>query len=600
MNIINNIQSQFKNLFNAPSSESSPSTEEVEINVESNFKLPIEYLDKRDIKTLSPIVSNDLELMTSIEQDSKTMYEHLLSPDDTFSKQMIENWNKYFTVNTHFLQDTQHIIKNMDTYKHATDLEDYKNTSCILKIWKNTKETKSFLEKYNYMEWDSLKFLNNDSYFLQILFCIHMASPIIQFCIPLLLLIFPFIILKVSGTPISVSVYVSTLKKLASNHSIGKILFNIGTLEWDKIVYLLFTLGMYFFQIYQNIIVCKRFYKNIISINDDLYNLKQYTSYSIKSMNKFLEITNGLENYKEFNETVVFHSKVLNALEIELEPINNFNLSFNKLTNVGYLLKMYHTVHINKEYENSIIYSMGFEGFTSNLCKIHGFIEQGSLSFATFDKNGTCTFTGIYYPAITHINPVRNNISMSKNKIISAPNKAGKTTIMKTMLMNIIFTQQFGCGFYKSANINPYSHIHSYLNIPDTSGRDSLFQAESRRCKEIINTINDYEDERHFCIFDELYSGTNPEEAVQAGNAFIKYIEKFTNVDFILTTHYKNICKTFQKSKRVENYKMKVIVNEDKTFKYFYKLVKGISDIKGGIRVLKDMNYPEEIINNIE
>ena len=30
-------------------------------------------------------------------------------------------------------------------------------------------------------------------------------------------------------------------------------------------------------------------------------------------------------------------------------------------------------------------------------------------------------------------------------------------------------------------------------------------------------------------------------------------------------------------------------------FNYFYKLVKGISDIKGGIRVLKDMDYPEEI-----
>ena len=123
--------------------------------------------------------------MTSIEQDSKTMYEHLLSPEDTFSKQMIENWNKYFTNNIHFLRDTQHVIKNMDIYKHTSELEEYTNTHCILKIWKNTKETKSFLEKYNYMEWDSLKFLNNDSFFLQILFCIHMASPVIQFCIPL-------------------------------------------------------------------------------------------------------------------------------------------------------------------------------------------------------------------------------------------------------------------------------------------------------------------------------------------------------------------------------------------------------------------------------
>ena len=31
-------------------------------------------------------------------------------------------------------------------------------------------------------------------------------------------------------------------------------------------------------------------------------------------------------------------------------------------------------------------------------------------------------------------------------------------------------------------------------------------------------------------------------------------------------------------------------------FNYTYKLEKGISDIKGGIKVLKDLNYPNEII----
>ena len=59
-------------------------------------------------------------------------------------------------------------------------------------------------------------------------------------------------------------------------------------------------------------------------------------------MNKLLEITNGLDNYKEFNENLAFHFQVLNPLEIELGPINKFNLSFNKLTSIGYLLKMYH------------------------------------------------------------------------------------------------------------------------------------------------------------------------------------------------------------------------------------------------------------------
>ena len=33
-------------------------------------------------------------------------------------------------------------------------------------------------------------------------------------------------------------------------------------------------------------------------------------------------------------------------------------------------------------------------------------------------------------------------------------------------------------------------------------------------------------------------------------------------------------------------------------FKYTYTLKKGISEVKGGLKVLSDMDYPEEIINN--
>jgi len=186
--------------------------------------------------------------------------------------------------------------------------------------------------------------------------------------------------------------------------------------------------------------------------------------------------------------------------------------------------------------------------------------------------------------------------------IISAPNKAGKTTILKTTTLNIIFSQQIGCGFYESAVINPYTHIHSYLNIPDTSGRDSLFQAESRRCKEIIDiiNINNNDKYRHFCIFDELYSGTNPEEASKAGCAFLQYLSGFSNVNFMLTTHYTSICKKFKKSPKIQNYKMYVEVLDDGNYKYTYKLVKGLSKMKGAIRVLKDMEYPKEIIDSIE
>ena len=46
-------------------------------------------------------------------------------------------------------------------------------------------------------------------------------------------------------------------------------------------------------------------------------------------------------------------------------------------------------------------------------------------------------------------NPVKNSYSLKNNIIITGPNAAGKTTMLKTTLFNIIFSQQTGCGFYK-------------------------------------------------------------------------------------------------------------------------------------------------------
>jgi DNA mismatch repair ATPase MutS len=237
-----------------------------------------------------------------------------------------------------------------------------------------------------------------------------------------------------------------------------------------------------------------------------------------------------------------------------------------------------------------------------NLLGIHTNIQSNIISYASFDDKNTCTFNKQYYPGLTHENPIKNDCNFDKNMIISSPNKSGKTTILKSTALNIIFSQQIGCGFYKSATLTPFTHIHSYLNIPDTSGRDSLFQAESRRCKEIIDNIIQYGDSnyRHFCLFDELYSGTNPTEASKAGYAFLEYLQQHSNVTFILTTHYLSICKKFKQSTHVQNFKMIVNVKPDGSFEYTYKIKKGISKIKGGVRVLKDMNYPEHIIKTIE
>jgi DNA mismatch repair ATPase MutS len=270
--------------------------------------------------------------------------------------------------------------------------------------------------------------------------------------------------------------------------------------------------------------------------------------------------------------------------------------------NNGDRLTHFYQLYENPEYEECLRFAMGFEGYMDNIGGVHKNIKSGVVHFANFNKESECKINKQYYPPLMNEDNVKNDCSLKENIIISAPNKAGKTTILKTTTINIIFSQQVGCGFYTSATINPYTHIHSYLNIPDTSERDSLFQAESRRCKEIIDIINENPDTtkcRHFCIFDELYSGTNPDEATSAGKAFLSYLSKYPNVRFMLTTHYVKICKHFKKSNVACNYKMVVDVLPDGNFDYKYKMKKGISQLKGGIRVLKDMNYPEEILADL-
>lgn len=567
------------------------------IIIESDFSLPIDYLDNKDVKNIADHVSSDLELMVNPNKDEKNMYQHLFNPSNQFGEQILHKWNKKYTTNTNFLKQSQIIIQNMHQYKQNMEPESY-NINGVLTLWKNTKKnTNYFHEKYNYIDWTMIKHLNHSSLFLQLLSCIHLFSPIFSFIFPILLLIFPFIILKIQGIPITVDLYINTLKNIAKNHVIGKILSNTGPIDYQKIFYFCFYLGFYILQIYQNVNTCKRFYKNIISINEDIIECQKFVNYSKKSINEFLNISNDCDQYIGFKENLKQHYKVLDELDHEITCIDCFNLSFNKFTNIGKMLKIYYILYCNSEYEQTIQYCVGFEGFINNLSGLYDNICNNSLSFANFNNNCS-TIKKQYYPALLDANSIKNDVSLEKSLIISAPNKAGKTTILKTTLMNIIFSQQIGCGFYQSCNLTPYSYIHSYLNIPDTSGRDSLFQAESRRCKEIIDSIQNSQNtnEKHFCIFDELYSGTNPEEAVKSGNAFLKYLQTFSNVDFMLTTHYKKICKNFKTSKQTENYKMHVLINEDGTFEYTYKMKKGISTIKGGIRVLKDMEYPEEIL----
>jgi len=587
----------FNNICNFNQPEN-PSTAEKEKHIEhinDHFKLPIFYNEHK--VALKQNIIDDLELIKTIDMSCCPVYYHLLNVNNKLSTKVAEQMSRYYTSDVSFLKDTQLLLQE---YKSVTPLllntnDEYLH---ILDIWSEIKGDTGFKEKYQYIDWTMFECLNKSEIFLQMMSIYNLISPIISLCLPIFILIIPFFIIQMKGLNVTFSEYIEILTTVIENHAIGKLFTKFHLLTTNEKIYCSVSAAFYLFSIYQNVLVCIRFNHNMIKIHKYLQVVRQYLENTIQSMNNYLLYSTKLPTHNEFNKNMYEQINILNEYKTKLTHISDYTCTnYRKIFEIGHTLKSFYELYDNKIYNNAFLYSFGFNGYIDCLEGLVHNIAEHDINLCSFIDKKESVLRQSYYGPLKNDHPVKNTIRFNKNIIITGPNASGKTTVLKSALINIIFSQQFGCGFYDSAKINPYKHIHCYLNIPDTSGRDSLFQAEARRCKYIIDSVNNHPDETHFCIFDELYSGTNPDEAVLSAKSFMEYLIKNKNVSCLLTTHFFKLCKKLQTNKRITNHHMHSTITNDKIH-YSYLLKKGISRVKGGVHVLTDMNYPQEIIDN--
>lgn len=565
-------------------------------DINDYFKIPI-YYNNSKVEIKSHIV-NDLELVNTIDESCNPIYTYCFDNDNDISKKLTEQITKYYTDDVTFLKDNQQLLreyKQIDK-KYTNHSLNYK---IILDIWNEVKTESGFKEKYYYVDWEILEFLNKSEMFLQFMSIYNLFSPILSLFIPIIILIIPFFIIKAKGLELTITEYIDVLKLVAQQNALGKLFTtNFTEIQLQDKLYIIISAAFYLFSIYQNIMVCVRFHTNMTIIHKHFDEIKIYLKNTLERMENYLLYSSKLSTHLEFNNAVKDKMKILQNILYKISYITEYNVyNVNKIKEIGYILKYFYELHTDKSIDEAILYSIGFNGYVDCIEGLINNIENNKINFATFIHKSRKTYIkNNYYACLKNDNPVKNDIIFKKNIIITGPNASGKTTILKSTLINIIFTQQFGCGFYESAEIKPFKHIHCYLNIPDTSGRDSLFQAEARRCKEILDVISSHKKENHFCAFDELYSGTNPEEAELSTTSFMNYISKYKNIHFLLTTHFIKVCKNLQKNTKIMNYHMATEkCNRKIIFKY--KLLEGISEVKGGINVLCELDYPKEIID---
>ena len=602
------------------------------------FRLPIELIDEKI--AISRNIINDLELLNNDDKEHNSLYHNIFDKETLFGVTNLDLWSKYFTNDLQFLTDSQTLYKSwlpLATSLELTDNTDNTNNNNVRitdrisdnEIYSLTNEIihdDGFVDRFHYIDLPVFKDLNKNETVLQILAYQNLSSPAFALVMPILMMILPFFIIKIQGHEITFERYTEFLKKLLGNHILGQVFCGFLDAPIEKKVYMMLSLGLFIFQVYNNINTCKNYYTNIKYVHDTLNTVRRFLTDSVSEIDNYLQFSNSLVTYRAFNEELAFRREIITEYLGSINKIGEYRFDFKKILELGYLMKCFYILNNDNRLTETIKWCFGFTGYIENISRLQIEIREKRMNFCRFiqdDKNETkvskksdktndktndktrqkvVSIKNSYFAGLNRGTPVKNSIKLENNIIITGPNAAGKTTLLKSILYNIILSQQIGCGFYSKADMKLYDFIHCYINIPDTGDRDSLFQAECRTCKNILTTIMENPDKNHFCVFDELYSGTNPYEAIASGYSYLDYLARFKNINFVLTTHYIGLC-TLLETKLNKNYHMEIDTGDNDAnnidYRYTYQMVSGISKIKGGIKVLKDLEYPDEIISTM-
>lgn len=222
------------------------------------------------------------------------------------------------------------------------------------------------------------------------------------------------------------------------------------------------------------------------------------------------------------------------------------------------------------------------------------------------DNKPYISMRGGVHPCIPLNKAISNNITLGDvsfpaNALITGPNAGGKSTIIKTLLINTLLAQTITLTPSQQTTLTPFHLIKSQINIPDCKGKESLFEAEMYRSKENLDTLKELEPHQTaLIVMDEIFNSTNPVEGIAGAYAIAKKMASHSNAACIITTHYIYLTKLAKELPQLfRNYKMNVIIDPlTEEIKYPYKLKQGVSRQYIALELLKKNGFDDELIKD--
>lgn len=204
---------------------------------------------------------------------------------------------------------------------------------------------------------------------------------------------------------------------------------------------------------------------------------------------------------------------------------------------------------------------------------------------------------GLYHPLIPSPVPYDVILNNEKNFIfLTGANMAGKSTFIKAV-GSAVFLAHTGMGVpATSMKITLFDGLLSNINV-----QDNVIKGESYFYNEVIrikNTVLKVTDKRKWLILiDELFKGTNIQDAMKCSTAVIKGLIRIKSSLFILSTHLYEISEELKEFKNIDFKYFQTEISDDQ-LKFSYQLREGVSNDRLGYFILKSEKVTD-LLDNI-
>jgi DNA mismatch repair protein MutS len=189
-------------------------------------------------------------------------------------------------------------------------------------------------------------------------------------------------------------------------------------------------------------------------------------------------------------------------------------------------------------------------------------------------------------------NDVELDLSGERLWLVTGPNMAGKSTLLRQVALCAILAQMGSFVPARSARMGVVDRVLSRVGASDNlSAGESTFMVEMRETAEILRSAT----RRSLVILDEIGRGTSTFDGLSIAWAVAEYLDEVVGCRALFATHYHELTSLAAQSAHVGSYSVSAREQNDDVV-FLHRLVPGAANRSYGVAVAKLAGLPEPVL----